>query len=387
MSRRINLSKIILNIIFFFSLINIFIYSWVLYEVSGDGWLQGDWLINNFEVFVRRGSVGTIIITLGDLFHVDLLFLTIFIQALFAVVTICITWKVITDVNPSNRLFILLISPCFFVSAWLNNSYYMFLRKDSIMLLSFSLLSYGIFYHRLNKYIITASTMIFCFSVLANEAMSTYVFLFVAMLFICCKGKKRLFYNNLILLFFLMILFLALNLLPPPLTNVDLVCSPLLKRGFSESFCSGAIEATTGDLKYAINFSKMYSNYLGIYGIFIGYVIGFTPIVMYIKKDYVNLKLIIFLFIASIPIASLYVVAIDWGRWLVLHISAIIFFLLIKQKDDDSFLQETSLNNVVSFVLIILFLSLGGGFIDFQLVPGVIFIILSMTQALLSLYI
>ncbi|WP_281857991.1 hypothetical protein, partial [Litoreibacter halocynthiae] len=91
---------------------------WFDFLIRGNGWRQGDWLINSGSGPVRRGIIGDALIWLSDTSSIPLLTLTIAVQVGILALLIglfILVWRF----HEHRLLFLFLIaSPAFFLIQW-----------------------------------------------------------------------------------------------------------------------------------------------------------------------------------------------------------------------------------------------------------------------------
>lgn len=297
--------------------------------INGHLWIHGDWLINSTETFVRRGTLGYILIFISDILNYKLLYLTAFVQLLTALVTIVLTIWAVIKIGITQRIVILLTAPGFFIPFWAVD-FQGFLRKEVIAYLAFAVFLHGINNGKITKPRLLLSMFIFICAVLFHEGLVFLTPLYMFAVYFSWSGSKK--SCIITICIFLVFIFIALlvNILPPTLEEIRLVCDPLIKRGLEQNICSGAIAALTSKFTnekavmwgYIINF-----NY---HHFFRAYLLGFLPIIFYVfdglKTKIIPLAICI---ASSLLFLPLYYIGADWGRWISMNITTLVYVLLI----------------------------------------------------------
>jgi len=88
------------------------------YLNQGDGWRQGDWLINFGAGIVRRGVIGEGLILLSDLSGVALLVVTLLAQGALLGLLLLVFWLIWRAHNTRIMLVLLAASPMFCLMLW-----------------------------------------------------------------------------------------------------------------------------------------------------------------------------------------------------------------------------------------------------------------------------
>lgn len=388
-SNNIKSSKRILYIVYGLSVALCFFNLAVYHAMHGEYWIQADWLINSTEVFVRRGTLGYILIRISDILHLELITLIIFVQANIALITILLTLDTAIKIGCSPRLLFLLISPGFFVVFWAINHLGM-LRKEALIFLAFAILAHGAALNRLSTVRSLLSMSIYICAVIAHEGMVFFIFHYIVALYLCHNGSKKKF---LILIASLLIFSCAavlINIIPPPLSHVTPVCRPLLERGFSSYFCTGAIEALTKSADQEFIKTSNFRNGISFFTFSYAYGLSLLPLFLYFYNGrQTNIRLLCLFIIGGVAFIPLFYIAVDWGRWIVFHVSATTFLLLILKARGFPLEPETQYPQKLSYFFVSLLLLFEFDFSQLFLKPGfiatLILYILWLLSSLLSL--
>ena len=285
--------------------------------------MQGDWLINSTNIFVRRGTLGSVFIAISDYLNLSLLNFTAFMQLLIASATIILTISSAIKIGITQRTLLLLIGPGFFIPFWSADSNGIF-RKEIIAYLSFAIILHAIHRKNISVTQLILSMFIFICALLSHEGLIFLLpFYLFAVYFVYDNKNKKYFIIISVFLFFVCTSLLV-NILPGIPQDVNPICSALTERGADQVLCSGAIGTLTSKLQMGVPYNISYYNFLK------AYLISYLPILFYFfdgRKT--KITYIIFFTATSLLFIPLYCIAVDWGRWISMNITALTYILLI----------------------------------------------------------
>ena len=112
------------------------------YTLGGHEWKQGDWLINNMNGAVRRGIMGSAILWFSGVTSLDPILVITTLQGLLFGLCIILLSCAIERSNCRHTLWLLVLSPAFFVNFWAVDPDGA-LRKELIIYLAFSVLLFA----------------------------------------------------------------------------------------------------------------------------------------------------------------------------------------------------------------------------------------------------
>ena len=323
---------------------------------GGGGYKQGDWLINNELVEIRRGFFGSLILYISNLLNFNPLYILSIIQItilfLIYITFICVG----IQLKNNDVVFFLLFSP-FFILFWFNDPAGS-MRKEIIAYLAF--IPFLIAALRENKNItnyILLSVFIYLIAVFSHEANIFFFPFFVAAIYIIRKKIDKFFIIFSLVYALISVLGFLYAIRYPVVEDYMLVCQPLLDQGLSSSVCHGAITWLSLDSNYALSktkellFSKASLNFL------ISYIFSLLFFV-YILKEYFSIKnILMFCLVSSFCFSPLWIVALDWGRWINFYVVSLTFLLLIYfLYNKDNF--EYTVFNKSKFIFLLIFCSL-----------------------------
>lgn len=293
-----------------------------------DQWILGDWLIDYSAGFNRRGLLGEAIRQLEILLGVDRILVTILVQlSVLAALGVCLL--VLVSFHRRGMNTVLLVASPAFVLFFLNPLGTM--RKEILLWL---LVAAVLVWSRPGgktgrKLAPWALVTTFPLLVLIHEGLVFYAgFLAIVLWLLVTEGtvSRRNAYLAGGVGTFLTALAAGASLLFPGRSGVgERICATLVATGYDDALCNGAIGFL--DQSAAFSLSRVVEsvtegNYLGVY----------LPVIA--------LSSVPFLFVRwSKPLASLlvlslamtlplFVVAIDWGRWIVISVWLISMIVL-----------------------------------------------------------
>lgn len=301
------------------------------YLHHGDGWRQGDWLINFGAGIVRRGVIGEGMILLSDLSGVALLAVMILTQAaLFALLLIVflLIWK---QSHARGLVVLLAASPMFCLFLWAGDVQGI-MRKE---LLGYLALGFLVLSSAMPRLFGLCIALFLLFFALGNAGNLLHLLLTPAVLI----GIYLLHFEGLLsrrgaYLLGGGVVAIALScfgfaLIFKTVPEYLSMCQPLMERGFDAGFCEHAIrwlvpaEVDHSDEVHV----RMTAE--GIQNFAIVSLIGVIPLLlacMAFREWRFPLLVIASSFIPMLP---LYVIATDWGRWFSISYMAAALILLL----------------------------------------------------------
>jgi hypothetical protein len=137
-----------------------------------------------------------------------------------------------------------------------------------------------------------------------------------------------------------------------------IICKPIIETGVNDDICEGAIKWIEHDTLYALKrvikklmFSKM------LYSFFIAYIFSLL-IFIYLMKEYFAYRFLIAAsLIASFWFLPLYIIAIDWGRWINFYVVSLTFLIIIWMLNQKQSLKNIKFSNKKYTLLLIFFSS------------------------------
>lgn len=313
-------------------------YYFELIKYGFNAYKTGDWLINYYSGFVRRGLIGTFFLGISKLFNfssTDLTRFVFFFQNIIYFFIFFLIQRIYLLKKPSLGNLILLFSP-----AYILFPYYDFLggyRKEIIFFLAFGILSYIYAGGFKSKKLIWLSFFIFLTGILSHETgiftLPFFLFLIFKMQLINILKRKEAIFFSILFIFisffgFFFSLLSALNYDQNILISKN-ICISLISMGFEESICQAAIiflqRSFTEVLKES--FGSVTSS-LRLYSILL--ILSILPI--FILDWFSNLKNKLLILFSLISISPLFLIGLDWGRWIYIYIF-FVFTIILSNSD------------------------------------------------------
>lgn len=300
-------------------------------QMGGDAWKQGDWLINNSHGTIRRGIVGSTILSLAEQLRMNPILIVTLLQAGLIAAVVALLASSMRHFQTPYTLWLLLLAPGFFVSFWSLDDQGG-LRKELIVYLAFALLLFGMTHHRHRLPAILGSIAIFGIAVFAHEGN-----IFFAPFFAFCylqiahrdASTKPLVTGALAALGLFCAAAIMFALIYRNIDGYMEVCAPLLQAGVGKHICDGAIKALELPMEHYTETTFWILLSPRILHFILLYVLASLPVIfigvhLFKRRFFLRAYLI-----SALSFLPLYVIAIDWGRWVSWHITAVIFTSLI----------------------------------------------------------
>ncbi len=340
-------NKYILSILYSFFIIVMLIYLANLYHCAQDchAYIIADWLINFQAGFVRRGLGGQVILFFSDLIDIPANFVVMSIQITFYLAYMFLLFFLMKKKEINIWFIILLLSPgTLLFPIW---DVAGLGRKEIILFVIF-----GLYILCLNKGMLKSTFFITTFSILLliatffHELTFFYTPYFLLAGYIKAATNKQPFHLK---KYSFVILGSLLAMIPiyfyGKSINSTVLCEGLLQRGLDHKVCEGVLEGIEYSIPYVLNEAQK-ANYFWSYGIAL--LLGLIPFIGLVKcaekmKTGVKKFLLVFLFLFLFS-TPLFLLAFDWGRWINIHFTMLLFTSTLLLKDK---LNESEWNNKI----------------------------------------
>jgi len=299
-------------------------------EISdgGNGWKTADWLINYSAGPLRRGLTGTILLAVSDLGLPPLWLTYIFQVSIYAAIFIVVL-KLYKQTERGLFWLLILYSPAFLLFPFydLEGGF----RKEIII---FSIFAYFCLLYA-QKIITQTKLIIVCLVyILAGLSHELAVFtlpFFIYLLFTSAKQgliKKRtaiIFSGILAIASLVILLFVTLH--KGDAVASQAMCQSLINRKLNPEICLGAISSLAEDGR------KASSRVLEL----ISYKSLFTPVLFGVAilplffTTWWKKETYVLLVISAVSLLPLFIVAIDWGRWVYI-LTFMLFCLALAER-------------------------------------------------------
>ena len=328
-------------------------------------WQYADWLINYQGGFIRRGFIGEILFKIQNFLSLDLDILVLYFVILLYLVLTIVLIKSVKYLENSKIDILIFLSPGFFLYPIMNSE---IIGRKEIFL--FAILGLFVFFDKYvkDRYLLGLTLFIILALSLTHTGLLFYspYLLFLFFIIKVYRNKKLLFSEILIITISLLIIFSLIYFNTGSKTQVVEICNSIknfvkddcINRGQFLWLYSPITEYV--DVKSRLNLS---TNFI-IYLISLFFVFIFFSIKLYSAKfksnndllNSINPFIIFFiLFLCTIPV---YIVGIDWGRYISMSYFStyFIYIYLNKQKmitfNSKKFLFKRSLSKNIFFIFV-----------------------------------
>jgi len=293
-------------------------------ETAGGGhiWKAGDWLINYEGGWIRRGLMGQALYRVpGSGFN--MLWILFCLQTAIYVSIAHLVLKLFFSVRREVSWLLFIFSPAFIFLFPFYDMQAGF-RKEIMVFLSFCLMAAGLMGGRLNHRYLIPSLLLYWVAVFSHEAAVLCVFFFVYLLFECTqpepglRGMGRVYMAGFSAAAVAGLLFVVSY--QGTADASVMICKSLERRGLSPDICGGAIQWLGFDVRYAWN-QVSFKKYILVYPLL--FLLSAAPLFL---TGWWKRKLPVLL-VGLGFVLPLFVVAIDWGRWI--HIYCFMIFTLL----------------------------------------------------------
>lgn len=353
------LNEILLSALYAVGLVVIL--NFLSYDINsgGDEWRQGDWLINNDILEIRRGWLGSILLDISRYFKLNAIYIVVVAQGLITTLIFLTAWIAGLKLRNNDIAFFLLISPVF-IMFWFNDLEGS-VRKEILAYLAFTPFVFAAINNDGSKklrYVLLSLTIFFIAS-FSHEANTLFLPFYIASLIIINKKIDRF-----VLLLSLVYIVISISgflyaILNSSINNHMVICKPIIETGVSDSICEGAIRWLEYDTLYAFERVEKLISSEKLYSFFIAYIFSLL-IFVYLMKEYFAYR---FLIAVSLIVASffvpLYIIAIDWGRWINFYVVSITFLIIIWMLSQKQSLKNIKFSNKKYTLFLIFFSSWG----------------------------
>lgn len=294
------------------------------FELGGNSWKQGDWLINSQSGLTRRFLPGDLILLISDLTNSSPLIVVILLQ-IFLIAGLFIMLHQLRDWAPNWLFFTLVTAPAFFVTFWSADEQGS-ARKEIIVF--FAILLQLISIDRKQTFLFYTSSIVFAFAAFSHEALILFAPLIFCINYIF-RSEKFLQVHAAKYNFIIFCSALAASVFAFAYQNTVAstdVCISLVRHEIDESFCDGAIKWLDYNSEHGFLDWNNWGSKAMLHH-FVLTVFTFLPIVILTSENPKWKLLVLTCVLTSLPFLPLYFISIDWGRWLSFHFFA--FFVII----------------------------------------------------------
>jgi hypothetical protein len=315
---------------------------------GGDSWKTGDWLINYEGGFVRRGLIGQVLYELSGL-GFNLLWSAFVLQTAIYILIAHYTLKLFFATERGTAWLLFLFSPAFIFLFPLYGIEGGF-RKEILLFLSFCLLAYGLLDNKVSHKHVIVSLLVYCVAVFSHELAAPCLVFIVYLLIQAKKNTSNRAAINAYILFFILTGVTGGLLALVKHGNLEVqhqICNSLLIAGLKGDICSGAIAWLQYDTHYGIRqVAAIFKTSISVYPFL--FAMAFLP---FLLTDWCK-KTVFILVLGFAALLPLYIVALDWGRWIHIYIFMISTILLLESANTLVTIRRVSLLGVFLYACI-----------------------------------
>ena len=308
--------------------------SWI--RSGGHAFQDGDWLINYSAGFIRRGLFGSLILSL-HLSSQSTLYLLLIFQLLCYVILACALISFLERQSYSWPSLAIVLSPAAFMFIFLDQAGAF--RKEIILYASLSLLYFVTTSKRNPQFYLIPSILLYVLGVFSWDGIA-FLAPMVVVAFFALKDqnfisvKQKYFYSSIVILTSFLGLVVSV-FFKGGATEAEVICSGLrLNHGFSRQICdlgggNGAIVAIGWPTSKYINDTIHSFPAYFVYLLFLA--LAMLPFYLFFGKPFLNRSWKYFLLLTP-----LFILAIDYGRWISLFVICLILLSMIENQEIQS---------------------------------------------------
>lgn len=292
-------------------------------KAGGNGWKTGDWLINYSAGPVRWGLTGALLLHVSDL-GIPLLWAAYFFQVAIYATVFVLVLKLYKHVERGPFWLLILFSPAFLLFPFYDTQGGF--RKEIIVFAAFAFLCVLHAHRTLTHSKLISASIMYGFAAFSHELAVFTLPFFIYLIYISSKNgiitpEKAATYSLLFTAISASALLFAF-LFKGDATLADSVCSSLTGRGLDPNICNGAINWLGEDARNARGRVLDSFGYKSIYTPFL-LVLSLLPLFF---TTWWRKETGLLLVVSMAAITPLFLVAVDWGRWV--YISAFMLLCL-----------------------------------------------------------
>ena len=278
-----------------------------------------EWVINYQGGFVRRGLIGELVFQISNLFNLNLRFTFLIFQSFFYLIFYYLIYDLLKNINPNYFVVLAIFSPVFVIFPLAELEA---LGRKEILMFIVLLISIKLyFYYFNNNLLLIFISTVFPILILTHEAVIFYSFFFISLILITKQNINKLYFFKLFV-FSLpsLISIYFVYFYPHSIEETEKMCQELNKIGeqcgLAAAFISKRIDTHIAEVNWETIHVLRY--------IFI-FIAGFFALIYLSSKSklnknlinpfFVNKTFLLHFIILIVPTLSMFVIAVDTGRW------------------------------------------------------------------------
>lgn len=289
---------------------------------GGDGWSQGDWLINSDDVEVRRSVFGDLFLLLHDALSLDILFSVAVAQTALLSLLFYGFYRLLTGLRDVRTMALLAFAPGLFTVFWVVDVDGA-MRKELVAFAALTVAALGVVERRRELFVAGAGLLSLGF--LGHEGMTLFLPTLsgLALLSWLAGERNAAIWVSVGCATLAAVFSLVYAAHHAVIADIRDVCDPLLDRGLDRDICEGSIEWLGRGLDFgrAEVARRLTPSSAAVFALSYAAVLG-AQVYLFSRTDrpYVSCLLA---FAAVAPFLPLYPVAVDWGRWMSFHVMSV----------------------------------------------------------------
>lgn len=367
-----NRNAIIISLLAFGFLLTIWRTAALVFRESGH-YQQSDWLINYSGGVVRRGIGGEAIFFISDLIGINPLIIVGVAVSTLTTMIFGLVLIHISRIEISDILMLTLLSPAFLLF-WAND-FGGAHRKEIVAFAAFLPLISSAKSIRALSFQRTISVLIFGISVALHEANAFLAPMLVAAMIVSFPGQKIANAASSAAVYALAIAGVVFALKFSAIEDYEPLCARVLAYGLNEHLCDGIFPLLDDGMDRGVGMSRELLGRTSFSVAFFLVVLCVSPVVALLaslrfsKLEYTAITL------GVLAILPLFVVAVDWGRWVAFATFGMTFVGLIRASQSTALRRSNELPRGLRTVAIVLILGVGIGHFGLKPVPGFVFVV------------
>ena len=296
-----------------------------------DTWLLGDWLINYEGGFVRRGVTGEIFLLLSGLTDLPPMLFVVFAQLACYLVYLYFAWRLLDRQDRLLPFLLLIVSPFIFLFQVYGPGGGF--RKEVLFFALLAWLAFASINRSRESFdrVFIAAMLGYPLLILSHEMLAIYMPWIVA-LYVRDRPFSWPLVRRLGLLIAPSVVAFALAMrFPGSAETVAAICDSLGRYAFDRCVDAGPIAWLQVDTAFGIGkvSQKIANHYLPVYAAATLFaLIAYVPLASRLRRMWQNRLMMLLIASSVLGSLALFVVAIDWGRFIYIHLVALFLVLL-----------------------------------------------------------
>ena len=329
-----------------------------------NSWKMGDWLINYQGGMVRRGFLGEIIYQLAQLTHINPGFYVIVFQCFFYSVFLFFSYALLKKQHSLLPYTLLIFSP--FIFTFQINDLQGGFRKEIIY---FSILAYITWSASMKEYksfekIFYITLLFYPVVILTHEMLAIFLpYLLVVYLSVTTLNRKKFFWISLLTLPSVVSFIASIYFYGTALQEVEIFNS-IARENYTIK--GGAISWLDRDSSFGFEavLKRIHDrHYLYYFFLVVGIsLLAYIPVYKTLKVIVENRLSFLLVLVSIVGSSTLFVVAVDWGRFIYIHLVSIFFLSLTfasqKVNVDEDYTKQSVKRLKISSIIFFMVYSL-----------------------------